>query len=67
LQPGLLDGRNEIAGLWRKAQRKPAYYVGFIVTRPDDIAEPDTTDAHPRSTGPALARRSRPPATVVAR
>jgi hypothetical protein len=51
LQPGLLTD-DEIAGLWRKAQRKPAYYVGFIVTRPDDIPEPTT--AHPLSTDAAL-------------
>ena len=29
LQPGLLDPE-QVDGLWRKAHRKPAYYVGFL-------------------------------------
>jgi hypothetical protein len=55
LQDGLLD-RAEIEGLWRKAQRKPAYYVGFLAARPDDL--PETVDAHPLHAGLAepLAR-----------
>lgn len=48
LQPGLL-GQDEIEGLWRKAQRKPAYYVGFLAARPDDL--PDQPPAHPRYAG----------------
>lgn len=44
LQPGLLDDE-QIEGLWRKAQRKPAYYVGFLAARPDDL--PFSTTAHP--------------------
>ncbi len=36
LQPGLLD-QAEVEGLWRKAQRKPAYYVGFILACPDGL------------------------------
>jgi hypothetical protein len=44
LQKGLL-GNDEIEGLWRKAQRKPAYYVGFVGARPDDL--PERTEAHP--------------------
>ena len=44
LQPGLLDPW-EIDGLWRKAQRKPAYYVGFLAARPDDLPAP--LAAHP--------------------
>ncbi|MCB1801455.1 MAG: sulfur reduction protein DsrS [Gammaproteobacteria bacterium] len=44
LQPGLLDA-DEVSALWRKAQRKPAYYVGFLAARADDI--PDTVPAHP--------------------
>ena len=36
LQPGLLDA-DEVAGLWRKAQRKPAYYAGFLAALPDQL------------------------------
>jgi hypothetical protein len=36
LQPGLLD-QAEVEGLWRKAQRKPAYYVGFVLACPDSL------------------------------
>ena len=43
LQADLLD-RDQIDDLWRKAQRKPAYYVGFIAARPDDL--PDRAVAH---------------------
>jgi len=38
LQPGLLD-ESQVAGLWRKAQRKPAYYVGFLAARPHQLPE----------------------------
>lgn len=44
LQPGLLDDA-DIEGLWRKAQRKPAYYVGFLLGRPDAL--PYEAAAHP--------------------
>ncbi len=46
LQPGLLDeaARNE---LWKRAARKNAYYVGFLLTIPDRI--PLDTPAHPRA------------------
>lgn len=44
LQPGLLDD-DSVEGLWRKAQRKPAYYVGFIAARPDDL--PESAQARP--------------------
>jgi hypothetical protein len=36
LQSGLLDGQ-QVDSLWRKAQRKPAYYVGFLAARPDQL------------------------------
>jgi hypothetical protein len=36
LQPGLLDAA-QIESLWRKSQRKPAYYVGFLAARPWDL------------------------------
>jgi hypothetical protein len=51
LQPGLLDDA-EIEGLWRKAQRKPAYYVGFIATCPDRL--PEAAAAHPLAGDPGL-------------
>ena len=44
LQAALLDD-DEVEGLWRKAQRKPAYYVGFLAARPDDL--PQQAQAHP--------------------
>lgn len=44
LQGGLLDDE-EIEGLWRKAQRKPAYYVGFLIALPDRL--PAQTAPHP--------------------
>jgi hypothetical protein len=46
LQEGLLT-RSEIEGLWRKAQRKPAYYVGFLGARPHDL--PLAAEPHPLS------------------
>jgi hypothetical protein len=39
LQPGLLSTGQQ-ATLWRKAVRKPAFYVGFISTCADNIPEP---------------------------
>jgi len=44
LQPGLLDEQERL-DLWRRAARKPPYYVGFIATLPDAI--PDEQAAHP--------------------
>jgi hypothetical protein len=44
LQPGLLDDE-AVDGLWRRAQRKPAYYVGFLAARADDL--PLQRSAHP--------------------
>jgi hypothetical protein len=44
LQPGLLD-RGAIDALWRKAQRKPAYYVGFVAACPDEL--PEGAEVHP--------------------
>lgn len=36
LQPGLIsaDERND---LWKKCQRKPTYYLGFLASTPDDL------------------------------
>ena len=61
LQPGLLDDE-EVAGLWRKAQRKPAYYVGFLAARPDRLPEP--RDAHPAHAAAAVAAGAAGPATL---
>jgi hypothetical protein len=44
LQPGLLE-QADIEGLWRKAQRKPAYYVGFVLACPDSL--PPQAAPHP--------------------
>ncbi len=55
LQPGLL-GEDEITGLWRKAQRKPAYYVGFLAARPDELPEPVAPHPLHAQIGEALDR-----------
>lgn len=39
LQPGLLSD-DKRAELWKRAQRKNAYYVGFMASVADDIPEP---------------------------
>ncbi len=44
LQPGLLDKALH-AEVWKRAARKPAYYVGFLHALPDDI--PVEVAAHP--------------------
>jgi hypothetical protein len=36
LQPGLLDEQAQ-ADLWKRAQRKPTYYLGFLASMPDTI------------------------------
>jgi hypothetical protein len=54
LQAQLLDTA-QVEGLWRKAQRKPAYYVGFIAARPDDL--PESAVAHPLANSAALLRQ----------
>jgi len=69
LQPGLLDPAQR-DDLWRKAGRKPPYYVGFLATLPDDI--PETHAAHPlfqthaHALG-ALAERNNPAAAILLR
>jgi hypothetical protein len=55
LQPGLLD-REQVDGLWRKAQRKPAYYVGFLAARPDDLPGVGSEDAMSAELAAELAR-----------
>ncbi len=54
LQPGLLD-LAQITGLWRKAQRKPAYYVGFLAARPDDLPEEVPAYELPKAVGDELS------------
>ncbi|MEJ2591089.1 MAG: sulfur reduction protein DsrS [Candidatus Thiodiazotropha sp.] len=44
LQPGLISAQ-ERADLWKRCQRKPSYYLGFLASLPDDLPEP----AQPRS------------------
>jgi len=39
LQPGLIDERR-CQDLWHKANRKPAYALGFLQARPGDLPEP---------------------------
>lgn len=69
LQPGLLSEEQRIE-LWRRAARRPAYYVGFIATLPDDIPEP--RPAHPLLAEQAaalegLAAEGNAPAQVLLR
>jgi len=44
LQPGLLDEK-QVDDLWRKAVRKPPYFVGFVGSRADSI--PEAREQHP--------------------
>ncbi|MDJ0738144.1 MAG: sulfur reduction protein DsrS [Gammaproteobacteria bacterium] len=66
LQPGLLDD-SDVAGLWRRAQRRPAYFVGFLAARPDSL--PFAAPAHPlhAAVGDALAARDDPLAGLLLR
>lgn len=69
LQEGLLDNE-QVGDLWRKAGRKPPYFVGFLSTRPDNI--PEEQQAHRLYTGyagrlRALADAGNPVAAVLAR
>lgn len=57
LQPGLLDPE-QVASLWKKAQRKNVYLVGFVAAIPDDLPErgtarDDYADVAARLSGPA--------------
>ena len=45
LQPGLIDAAQR-QGLWKKATRKQAYLVGFLLALPSHL--PDLLPAHPR-------------------
>jgi hypothetical protein len=36
LQPGLIS-EDERADLWKRCQRKPSYYLGFLASRPDGL------------------------------
>lgn len=69
LQPGLLDD-GRVADLWRRAQRKPAYYVGFLLGGPDRL--PLTGRAHPAAAAVAgsldgLLRQGDPLAALLRR
>jgi len=57
LQPGLVDEAQR-QDLWKRAQRKNAYYVGFLIALPDAI--PETRPAHPlwQQYGDFLLQRS---------
>jgi hypothetical protein len=39
LQPGLISER-ERAELWKRCQRRPSYYLGFLASMPDDLPQP---------------------------
>jgi hypothetical protein len=53
LQAGLLDD-GQVDGLWRKAQRKPAYYVGFLAARPHQLPESSAPHALWEPLAPSL-------------
>jgi hypothetical protein len=57
LQPGLIDAEARLE-LWHKAQRKNAYYLGFLAALPDDLpaegSEPARASARYRRLGPDL-------------
>lgn len=38
LQPGLVD-ESVVQNLWSRASRKSAYYIGFLLARPDNLLE----------------------------
>ncbi|MCU7865712.1 MAG: sulfur reduction protein DsrS [Candidatus Thiodiazotropha sp. (ex Lucinoma borealis)] len=38
LQPGLIS-REERVGLWKRCQRRPTYYLGFLTALPDHLPE----------------------------
>lgn len=58
LQPGLLSDER-IADLWRKSARKPAYLVGFLRARPDDLPEQPEPRADAEAIAAALAEELR--------
>jgi hypothetical protein len=53
LQPGLIDTEARL-DLWKKAQRKNAYYLGFIAALPDDLPEQAAASDRYRRFGPDL-------------
>ncbi|MCB1772124.1 MAG: sulfur reduction protein DsrS [Gammaproteobacteria bacterium] len=53
LQAGLLD-EGQVEGLWRKAQRKPSYYVGFLAARPHCLPETSAPHVQWEPLGPVL-------------
>jgi hypothetical protein len=54
LQPGLLSDER-IAELWRKSARKPAYLIGFLRARPDDLPDQPEARADAEAITAALA------------
>lgn len=56
LQPGLVSEAQR-QELWKRAQRKNAYYVGFLSALPDDIPEPQMPHALWDRHGELLAER----------
>ncbi len=39
LQPGLIS-EQERQDLWKRAMRRPSYYLGFLISTPDDLPQP---------------------------
>ena len=69
LQPGLLD-QAQTESLWRKAARKPPYYVGFLATLADAIPEEHAAHPHLQAHAQglqALAAQGNPAAACLSR
>ena len=45
LQPGLVSDE-VVASLWSRANRKSAYYIGFLLTRPNELPESAAESPH---------------------
>lgn len=57
LQPGLISEELRL-DLWKRAQRKNAYYVGFLSAQPDQIPEPRPAHRLWHAHGADLQRRA---------
>jgi len=48
LRNNLIDDSSK-KNLWRKGKRKPVYYIGFVLSIPDELPESDIATAHPKT------------------
>jgi hypothetical protein len=69
LQPGLIDETMR-SKLWERSARKPTYYLGFLISTPDDLPDPTKArelSAHNRQAIEQLAAAHNPYAQVLLR